>query len=74
MQEVHDLKLYLSKSKVNVSADILRKAIVLPEEFERNITDISSRYYPKIEEILFHNPFPKKKKDKKGKKKKKKKT
>lgn len=35
MQEVEDLKLYLSKSKVNVSADTLRKAIILPEELEK---------------------------------------
>lgn len=69
MQEVEDLKLYLSKSKVNVSADTLRKAIVLPEELEKTET---TRKYPKMSELLFHNPFPKKKKEKKGKKKKKK--
>lgn len=69
MQEVHDLKLFLSKSKVNVSADTLKKAIVLPEEIEKRE---STRQYPKVTDLLFHNPFPKKKKEKKGKKKKKK--
>ena len=58
------MKQYLSRSKVNVSADILRKAIVLPEEGG------GERKYPRVSELLFRDPFPKEKK-KKGKKSKK---
>jgi hypothetical protein len=67
---VHDLKLHLAKSQVNVSAEVLEKAILLPEEWSNEEV---SRVYPKMHEMLFHNPFAKSKK-KKGKKKKKKKS
>mmetsp|Transcript_43219 Transcript_43219/g.31558 ORF Transcript_43219/g.31558 Transcript_43219/m.31558 type:complete len:80 (-) Transcript_43219:10-249(-) len=67
MQEVEAIKAYLSKSKVSVDADVLAKAIVLPQEVEYAI---AGRQYPKLKEMLFQNPFPKK--EKKGKKKKKK--
>jgi len=51
-----------------VSADIIHKAIVLPEENERGDGD---RHYPNIGDSLFVNPFAKPKKKKKGKKKRK---
>ena len=54
----------MASSNLNVSADILTKAIVLPEEDER-----IEREYPKIMDFLFINPFAKPKKKKKGKKK-----
>jgi len=50
MQEVEDLKQYLSKSRVNISAEILTKAIVLPEELEMVN---GQRQYPKMGEMLF---------------------
>jgi len=37
-----------------VSADIIHKAIVLPEEDDRNDGE---KNYPKIDELLFVNPF-----------------
>lgn len=70
MQEVEDLKQHLARNNLNVSADIIHKAIVLPEEDDRVEGD---RNYPKIDELLFVNPFAKpKKKGKKSKKNKKK--
>ncbi|CDW75173.1 UNKNOWN [Stylonychia lemnae] len=69
MQEVEDLKQHLAKNNLNVSADIIHKAIVLPEEDDRYDGD---KNYPKIDELLFVNPFAKPKKKKKGKKNKKK--
>lgn len=68
MVEVQDLKMHLAKNRLNVSADILERAIVLPEEYEGN--DVR-RKYPNMNDLLFHNPFAKEKKEKKkGKKKK----
>jgi hypothetical protein len=64
------LKSHLARNQVNVEAETIEKAIVLPEEQER---DDNARHYPKLTEMLFHNPFAKaKKKKKKGKKKSKK--
>ena len=54
---------------MNISADILEKAIVLPED---EIREENEKNYPKIDSLLFVNPFAKPKKKKKGKKKKKK--
>lgn len=54
-----------------MSADILEKAILLPEdEINRIEAPVIEKNYPKVKEMLFHNPFAKPKK-KKGKKKKK---
>jgi hypothetical protein len=50
MQEVEDLKDHLARSKVNVSADMIKKAIVLPEEWA---IGESARRYPKLSEMLF---------------------
>lgn len=69
MQEVEDLKHHLAKSNLNVSADVIQKAIILPEEEDR--TEPTEKHYPKIEDWLFINPFAKPKKKKKGKKKRK---
>jgi hypothetical protein len=62
---------YLNRSQLNVSANILEKAVLLPED-ELNRIELSTtdKNYPKVKELLFHNPFAKPKK-KKGKKKKK---
>ncbi len=70
--EVADMKQQLAKDRVNVSADVLTRAVVLPEENDRSYT-LPQRHYPKIQEMLFHNIFAvkKKKKGKKGKKRKK---
>lgn len=32
-QEVEDIKSHLAKNQLNVSADIIERAVVLPEEF-----------------------------------------
>ena len=58
----------MASSNLNVSADILHKAIVLPEEDER---DDVLRNYPRPADLLMPNPFAKPKKKKKGKKKRK---
>lgn len=63
------MKTHLNRSRLNISADIIQKAIVFPEDDERAEPD---RQYPKVNEMLFHNPFAKPKKKKKGKKKKRK--
>ncbi len=65
MQEVEDLKKHLASDNLNISADVIHKAIVLPEEEERG----DERNYPKMADHLLVNPFAKPKK-KKGKKKK----
>lgn len=63
---MEDLKKHLASDNLNVSADVIHKAILLPEEEERR----EERNYPKMSEHLLVNPFAKPKK-KKGKKKKK---
>ena len=78
--EVEDLKHHLATSNLNVSADVIEKAIVFPEdEFEGVVEPplargqpIEKRTYPKVLELLQVNPFAKPKKGKKGKGKKKK--
>ena len=65
--EVSNLKTFFTSNKLNVSAGIIEKAIVFPEDAERAEP---VRNYPKVNELLFHNPFAKPKKKKKGKKKK----
>ena len=44
MVEVQNLKMHLARNKLNVSVDVLEKAIVLPEEYEAIEV---SRQYPK---------------------------
>jgi len=70
LTEVEDLKKHLASNNLNVSAEVLHKAIVLPEEDER-ADQCTERHYPKIGDWLFINPFAKPKKKKKGKKKRK---
>ncbi|TNV83126.1 hypothetical protein FGO68_gene11 [Halteria grandinella] len=79
--EVEGLKQHLAQNNLNVSADIIRKAIVFPEDAEGldqplGRLDISAnierRHYPRVCDILMVNPFAKPKKGKKGKKGKKK--
>jgi hypothetical protein len=67
IQEVEHLKTHLASKDLNISAEVLHKAILLPEEIERAE---KNRVYPKITDFLFVNPFAKAKKKKKGKKKK----
>ena len=67
LTEVEALKRHLASSNLNVSAEVLYKAIVLPEEEER-AEQATERHYPKIGDLLFVNPFAKPKKKKKGKK------
>ena len=64
MREVEALKRHLASDNLNISADVIQKAIVLPEEDERE----EERNYPKMGDHLLPNPFEKPKK-KKGKKK-----
>jgi hypothetical protein len=49
-----------------VDITTLQKAIIMPDEFEYKPGE---RLYPKIEECLMPNPFPRKKKKSKKKKK-----
>jgi hypothetical protein len=80
--EVEDLKQHLAANRLNVSADVIRRAIVFPEEAESfnqaglGRLEISinteKRHYPKVADILMVNPYAKPKKGKKGKKGKKK--
>jgi len=75
------LKHHLASSNLNVSADVIRKAVLLPEDaqgLEQPLgradvqTNIAIRHYPKVLDLLAVNPFAKPKKGKKGKKGKKK--
>lgn len=79
--EVEDLKQHLAQNNLNVSADVIRKAIVFPEDAEGldqplgrldMSANIERRHYPRVCDILMANPFAKPKKGKKGKKGKKK--
>lgn len=67
--EIDSLKTKLAKDDIPFKVDTIRKAFEMPGEKEFTV----SRGYPKIEDYLMKNPFPKKKKKgkKKGKKKKK---
>ena len=67
---------HFEKDDVNISKDVLSRAILLPENQSMIIEDPKLvKEYPKIDQYLFKNPFvkKKKKKGKKGKKGKKKK-
>jgi hypothetical protein len=65
--EIEAIKNRLAQDNCLVDITTLQKAIIMPDEFEYKPGE---RMYPKIEECLMPNPFPKKKKKgKKGKKK-----
>lgn len=68
IEEIETLKHQLTGQDVNCSVMTIQKAILFPED-----RPDEQRSYPKIEDLLFHDPFGKvkKKKKKKGKKKKK---
>lgn len=67
INEINNLKHQLTGKDINCSVMTIQKAILFPEDRPEE-----QRAYPKIGELLFHNPFEtKKKKKKKGKKKKK---
>ena len=67
IEEIHRLKEKLTKNEVNISVATIEKAILFPEDRPDD-----KRSYPQISDLLFKNPFQKKKKKgKKGKKKKK---
>ena len=69
IEEIRSLKDSLTKNDVNISVVTIEKAILFPEDRPEE-----KRSYPKISDLLFKNPFEKKKKKgKKGKKGKKKK-
>jgi hypothetical protein len=67
LQEIESIKNRLAQDNCIVDVLTLQKAIMMPDEFE---SKPGERLYPKIEQCLMPNPFPKKKK-KGGKKKKK---
>ena len=67
--EIDSLKTKLAKDDIPFKVETIRKAYEMPSENEFKVTNGK---YPKVEEMLMKNPFPKKKKKKKGKKKKKK--
>jgi hypothetical protein len=68
LAEIESLKTKLTREDVPFKVQTIKRAFELPGE-----TEFKGRKYPKPEEYLMVNPFPKKKKKKKGKKKKKKK-
>lgn len=76
MKEIEQIKERLAKDLCPQSMTILQRAVLITEECEyvprvyKVEDDDKLRRYPKIQEGLMVNPFPKKKK--KGKKKKKK--
>lgn len=69
LAEIDSLKIKLTKEDIPFKVETIKKAFEMPDENE-----FKGRKYPKAEDYLMKNPFPKKKKKKgkKGKKKKKK--
>jgi hypothetical protein len=65
IREIEAIKDRLARDNCQLSILTLQKAILMPEDMQFTP---GSRLYPKIEQCLMPNPFPKKKK--KGKKKK----
>ena len=66
LREIESIKDRLASDNCQLSMLTLHKAILMPDDFEYVP---GQRHYPKIEQCLMPNPFPRKKK--KGKKKKK---
>lgn len=67
ISEIEAIKDRLAKDNCPLSILTLQKAILMPEDLEYKP---GVRVYPKIEQCLMPNPFPKKKKKKGSKKKK----
>ena len=62
------MKRHLARNNMNISADVLERGILMPEEDNRD--EFEDKNYPKIIDQLLINPFAQPKKAKKGKKKK----
>ena len=69
MIELQNIKNHLTSKQLAVPVETLRKGIFLAED-EEPTKETLARGYPRLEDMLFKNPFPAPKKGKKGKKKK----
>ena len=68
LEVVQQLKRHLARNNMNISADVLERGILMPEEDNRD--ELEDKNYPRIIDQLLINPFAQTKKAKKGKKKK----
>ena len=70
MSEISNIKQHLNSHNVSMPAQVLEKALYLPED-EYMSKEFNQKKYPDLKDQLPVNPFPAVKKGKKGKKKKK---